>query len=97
MVNDLPKFIRHSYSGMYADDKIIWGQNQNLSILQWEIEADASKAFKWNAKWGFKESLNKAKSASLLSKKITEKDGGKNWRSQQDRSKRRENSWNIEN
>lgn len=54
MMNDLPKTIRHSYSGMYADDKIVWDQNKNLSILQKEIEVDASRALEWYAKWGFK-------------------------------------------
>lgn len=59
MVNDLPKSIRCSYSGMYAEDMIIWGQNKNLSILQKEIEADASSALKWYAKWGSKVSPDK--------------------------------------
>jgi hypothetical protein len=73
MVNDLPKTIRHSYSGMYADDKIIWDQNQNLSILQKEIEVDASMVLEWYAKLGFKLSPSKTTSIVFFLRKVPEK------------------------
>lgn len=50
MVNVLPKSIRSSYSGMYADDKIIWNQKKILVELKREIEDDVTAALKWYEK-----------------------------------------------
>jgi hypothetical protein len=58
---------------MYADDKIIWGQNQNLPILQKEIEVDASRVLEWYAKLGLKSSPSKTTSIVFFLRKVSEK------------------------
>jgi hypothetical protein len=74
MVNGVPKTIRHSYSGMYADDKIIWDQNQNLPIPPKEIGVNASRVLEVVCKVGFEIIAQQNHINCLLPKKSTRKD-----------------------
>jgi hypothetical protein len=93
MVNGVPKTIRHSYSGMYADDKIIWDQNQNLPIPPKEIGVNASRVLEVVCKVGFEIIAQQNHINCLLPKKSVGKDDGDNWRGRSDRSNRRKNPW----